>query len=67
MMNIKATTSIEVQVNEHRFKLTREEAEQLYSALRVALGNSSYIKYPDGVREIPIGNPNPYTLTCKTR
>lgn len=49
-MNISAQTHITIKLGDTEYKLTKQEAEQLYNELGTALGRSGAFTYPPGVR-----------------
>ena len=65
-MNISAIATIKLDIDGHLLELTKEQAENLYTALGQALNKTeTNLYYPPNVRSMPpsILTP-PYDITC---
>jgi hypothetical protein len=63
-MKVSATSFITILLGETEYKLTKQEAEELYAELGTALGRAGAFTYPAGVRTpyIPLMPQNPWDI-----
>lgn len=59
--NVNVQVVIEVEIPEIKFNLTKEEAEELYNALKIALNKTDTIDFP-----IPAAPKNPREYESKS-
>ena len=65
---MKVERFYEVEIQEQTFRMTQEEAEALYSALSLLVGQNKaagFPVYPPGVRGIGDDKKPPYEITCR--